>query len=160
MKSLVLAGAFAAAVIPFQSATAQEDLTFGVKAGLLTIENDSDSAVNVGGIVSFAFPNSPGGIEGEVNTSVVDGSFNRFVDYSVTQFGAFGTFTIPPQEDINVKFRAGVVYTSLDPSTGSTDDDTNLAFGVGGNAGHFELSWTHTQFKDADVDFLALGYNF
>lgn len=159
MKTIILVSALAVAVVPIQAAMAQEGVSFGLKAGMLSIENDSDSAANVGALVSMAFPASPFGVEGEVNTSVSDGSFNRFVDYSATQVGAFGTFRFPPQ-DVNVKLRLGGMYTSVDPSPGKRDHDTDLAYGIGGNVGPFELSWTRTRFNSSDVDFLAIGYNF
>ncbi|MDF1780592.1 MAG: hypothetical protein P1U67_04795 [Alcanivoracaceae bacterium] len=158
MKRLLLAGALAAVFIP--TAYAEEGISFGLKAGLLSIENDNDAAINVGGVLSVGFSGSPIGVEGELNTSVSDGSFNRVVDYSVTQVGAFATVSLPAEQSVNVKLRLGAMNTSVDPSVGSSDDDTDLAYGVGGNVGALELSWTRSQFYESDVDFLAIGYNF
>ncbi|MGD8379665.1 MAG: hypothetical protein PVJ40_06835 [Gammaproteobacteria bacterium] len=139
------------------SQTASADLfNIGVKAGQVSVENDTSNATAGGVVVALDIP-GPINFEGEADTTVSDGSFGSF-DYSANQMAAFATIATPGP--IYVKGRLGVARTTVDISGLGSDNDTQAAYGLSANFGGWELGWTRTKFNGSRVDYMSLGYNF
>ncbi len=131
------------------------DSDWRIKAGLLSLENDDSAATNVGLVYAMDFLGMVGA-EIEGNTSIADGEFGS-VDYSATQLGGYATVTTPGP--IYFKAKAGYVYTDVDFGGGS-ENDTDIAYGIGAGFFGFELEYTRTSYDDLDIDFISLAFGF
>lgn len=135
------------------------DSGFGIRAGQLSIDGDAGAATQAGLVFSM---NLVGmfGLEFEGNTTVSDGSYafgGNEVDYSVTQFGAYGVFRTPGP--VYFKGKAGYVQNDVDFGF-TSDKDDDVAYGVGVGFSGLELEYTRSQFFDSDVDFISLTFQF
>lgn len=156
MRKILTVLAASAALFGFSSSALAFDSDFGVKAGQLSIENDSGSATQVGLVYSMDLAGIFG-VEFEGNTSVADGDAGLGVDYSVAQFGGYGVVMTPGP--IYFKGKAGYVYNDIDIG-GASDSDSDVAYGVGVGAFGFEFEYTRSKFMDADVDLLSVSFKF
>lgn len=137
---------------------AAADGNFGVKLGQFSIDGDSSAATQVGLVYTWDLAGMFG-IEGELNTSLADGSFGP-TDYGVTQAGAYGVLMTPGP--FYFKGKAGYMYTDIDfPGADSSSD---LAYGVGMGFELFgvacELEYTIADADGADADFITFGVKF
>ncbi|MDX1455356.1 MAG: hypothetical protein R3217_07885 [Gammaproteobacteria bacterium] len=155
MKKLILGFTAAFALFGMTSAAHAIDTDFGVKAGQYSVDGD-DTAATTAGLVYTLDLVGIVGVEFEANTTLSDGDFGG-VDYSATQLGAYGVLMTPGP--IYFKGKAGFNYADIDIG-GVSDNDSNLAYGIGVGAFGFELEYTRTEFNEADVDFLSLSFKF
>ncbi len=99
------------------------------------------------------------GIEGELNTSLADGTFGA-TDYGVTQLGAYGVLMTPGP--VYFKAKAGLMYTDVDLV--GADATTDPAYGVGVGFELFglvcEVEYAITEANGADADFITIGFKF
>lgn len=153
MRKITLGLLFTCAAV--LAAPAQADSDWRVKAGMLSLEDDDSAATNVGLVYAMDFLGMVGA-EFEANTTLNDGDLAG-ADYSATQLGGYATLTTPGP--IYFKAKAGYVYSDFDIGPFS-DNDSDVAYGVGAGFFGFELEYTRTQFNDLDVDFLSLAYGF
>ena len=154
MKKFLFAFALFAA-LPVAAA----DSNFGVKLGQFSIDGDTSSATQVGLVYTWDLAGMFG-IEGELNTSLADGSFGPGADYGVTQAGAYGVLMTPGP--FYFKGKAGYMYSDVDfPGADSSSD---LAYGVG--VGFellgivWEVEYTITDANSTDADFISVGIKF
>lgn len=155
MRKILTLFVASAALIGFSSSALAFDSDFGVKAGQLSIENDSTSATQVGLVYSMDLAGIFG-VEFEGSTTMADGEFGP-LDYSATQLGGYGVVMTPGP--IYFKGKAGYVYNDFEVG-GASDSDSDVAYGVGVGAFGFEFEYTRSKFQDADVDLLSVSFKF
>lgn len=161
MKKFLFASALALfAALPAAAA----DSNFGVKLGQFSVDGDTSSATQVGLVYTWDIAGMFG-IEGELNTSLADGSFDPAgpppaVDYGVTQLGAYGVLMTPGP--FYFKAKAGLMYTDVDLA--GADATTDPAYGVGVGFELFglvcEVEYAITEANGADADFITIGFKF
>lgn len=134
---------------------AHADSDWRVKAGMLSVEDDDSAATNVGLVYAMDFLGMIGA-EFEANTTVADGEISG-LDYNATQLGGYATVTTPGP--IYFKAKAGYVYTDAEVA-GFSDNDTDIAYGVGAGFFGLELEYTRTTYEDLDVDFISVAFGF
>ena len=155
MKKFLFASALALfAALPAAAA----DSNFGVKFGQFSVDGDTDPATQVGLVYTWDLAGIFG-IEGEINTSLADGTAGG-TDYGVTQVGAYGVLMTPGP--FYFKGKAGLMYTDVDFP--GADASTDPAYGVG--VGFellgivWEVEYTITEADGADADFVSIGFKF
>lgn len=151
---LAFAGIFAA-----PKAHAIVDTDFGVKVGMLSLENDGSAAKNVGLVWNVEFVHMVG-MELEANTTVSDGRFDTMiggVDYKDRQLGAYATLTTPGP--VYFKAKAGYVNNHVEIGN-SSDSDTDMGYGIGVGFATFELELTRSKFNNSNVDLLSASFKF
>lgn len=155
MKKFLFASALALfAALPAAAA----DSNFGVKFGQFSVDGDTDPATQVGLVYTWDLAGIFG-IEGEINTSLADGTAGG-ADYGVTQVGAYGVLMTPGP--FYFKGKAGLMYTDVDFP--GADASTDPAYGVG--VGFellgivWEVEYTITEADGADADFVSIGFKF
>lgn len=149
----------AAALFAAPKAHAIVDTDFGVKVGMLSLENDASSAKNVGLVWNIEFVHMFG-MELEANTTVSDGRFDTMlggVDYKDRQLGAYATLTTPGP--VYFKAKAGYVNNNVEIA-GNSESDTDMGYGIGIGFATFELELTRSKFMDSDVDLLSATFKF
>lgn len=154
MKKFLFALAMFAA-LPVAAA----DSNFGVKLGQFSIDGDSSSATQVGLVYTWDIAGMFG-IEGELNTSLADGSFGPAADYAVTQAGAYGVLMTPGP--FYFKAKAGYIYTDVDVPAYDAGAELGYGLGVGFELLGFvwEVEYTITDTDAGDADFISLGFKF
>lgn len=158
-KYLAVSVLAVAGMIAAPKAHAIVDTDFGVKVGMLSLENDSSAAKNVGFVWNIEFVHMIG-VELEANTTVSDGRFDTAlggVDYSDRQLGAYATLTTPGP--VYFKAKAGYVNNHVDLG-GSSKSDTDMGYGIGVGFTTFELELTRSKFMDSNVDMLSASFKF
>lgn len=155
MKKFLFASALALfAALPAAAA----DSNFGVKLGQFSVDGDTDAATQVGVVYTWDVAGMFG-IEGELNTSLADGTFG-VTDYGITQLGAYGVLMTPGP--FYFKGKAGLMYTDVDFP--GADASTDPAYGVG--VGFellgvvMEIEYTVTEANGTDADFISVGIKF
>lgn len=135
-----------------------DDWYYGVDAGLLSIDGDTESALQVGGTIGYDFTDSAFDFEVDVNTSLANGEVGP-AEYSITQIAPYGVYKHRFQNDMYLKGKLGIAFHK--ESELVDDSDSNIAVGVGlGFARNFEVEYLFTEFENSDVNMLSLGYNF
>lgn len=149
---------FALALAGLVAGTASADSNFGVKIGQLSVDGDSSAATQIGLVYTWDLVGMFG-IEGEINTSLADGSFGA-VDYGVTQFGAYGVVMSPGP--FYFKGKAGYVYSDVDAPGAETSSDLAYGVGVGFELIGFvcEVEYTLVSGDGGDATFLSFGFKF
>lgn len=139
------------------------DSDWRVKAGILSLEDDSSSATNVGLVYAMDFAGIIGA-EVEANTSIADGDYEVLgvsADHSTTQLGGYATLTTPGP--IYFKAKAGLMYSDVEIG-GASDSGVGEALGVGMGFFGFELEYTRSTVdfsgNDVDMDYISLAYGF
>ncbi len=149
---------FAIATLLASPAAFADDWYYGIDAGLLSIDGDTESALQVGGTLGYDFTDSPFDFELDVNTSIANGEVGP-AEYSVTQIAPYAVYKHQLQNDLYLKGKVGIAFHQ--ESELVDDSDSNLAFGVGlGFARNFEIEYLFTEFENADVNMISVGYNF
>lgn len=137
---------------------AAADSNFGVKLGQFSVDGDSKAATQVGLVYTWDIAGMFG-VEGELNTSLSDGTILG-ADYGVTQLGAYGVLMTPGP--FYFKAKAGLMYT--DPDFAGADASTDPGYGVG--VGFellgfvWEIEYAKTDADAGDADFISLSFKF
>lgn len=138
---------------------AHADSDWRVKAGMLSLEDDSGAATDVGIVYAMDFAGIIGA-EFDVNTSIADGEYGP-VDHSNMQAGAYATLTTPGP--IYFKAKAGLVYNDVEIG-GIGDSSVGEALGVGVGFTFVEIEYTRStldfQGTDIDVDYISASFGF
>lgn len=163
-KILAISTLAVAGIVAAPQAHAVVDSDFGIKAGMVSLENDSSPAKNVGLVWNVEFAHMIG-MELEANTTVSDGSYDLIqspnlsskVDYEDRQLGAYATLTTPGP----VYFKAKAGYVNNKFKVGDQDEDeTNPAYGVGIGFTAVEIELTRSKWHDQNVDMLSAAFKF
>ncbi|HWP94202.1 MAG TPA: hypothetical protein VNL72_00505 [Gammaproteobacteria bacterium] len=141
----------------FVATPALADSDFGVKAGMLSFEDDESAATQVGIVYSMDLLGMVGA-EFDLTTTAAKGEIISGVEYSTNTLGAFAVVMTPGP--FYVKGKAGLMYVDGDFDLIGSENDSNPAYGVGIGFTFFELEYTRTQFEEADVDFISLNFKF
>jgi hypothetical protein len=135
------------------------DSGFGIRAGQLTVDGDSGSAIQAGLVFSTNLVGMLG-LEFEANTTVADGEYQfgaAEFDYSATQLGAYAVLRSPGS--VYFKGKAGYVQNDIDFGFASDKDD-DVAYGLGIGFSGLEIEYTRSTYFDNDVDFMSLTFQF
>jgi len=133
------------------------DTDIGVKAGMLSIDGDASAAKQAGVVFNFDIIGMFG-IEAELNTTLADGDAGFGVDYNATQLGAYGVLMTPGP--VYFKAKAGYLRTDVELSGIGSDDDQEVAYGIGVGFTALEVEYTRTKWNDLDVDIISASFKF
>lgn len=137
-------------------------LTFGAKTGPMQIDGPGfdDDPTNAGVAVGYELGLVLGdlGFEGELTTTMKDGSTTGGGDVSVDTMGLYATYRSPGF--IYLKLKTG--FTRWDVDYGNLNEDdtaTSTGLGIGFSLGLIQFELEYTEIDD-DIEFISLGVQF
>jgi hypothetical protein len=116
------------------AAAAQNPIYLGVGPTVQSISNGDDGLAGLfrfGAKLDEALPGL--GVEGEVTRSLSDPQTAGGRDVTFTTFGGYAVYTAPlPDRRVSLRARLGLVWVDADPDGRSSDSETEISWGLGG----------------------------
>lgn len=146
------------------SSVASAEGYWGAKAASVDVDtNGYSNALNVGLFVGAEFAQAGSNIvslEGELTTSIIDGDTNiSGIDYSIQTLALYAAMRTGSETYLKVK--AGILDRDVTFSTGGSNTDSGLSWGVGFGFNSYEIEYTFFDGDgDADISMLSVGYLF
>ena len=146
----------------FTTSAYASGLTFGAKTGPMRIDssNVDDDPTNAGVAVGYEIGVVLGdiGFEGELTTTMKDGTTDTNGDVNADTMGLYATYRSPGF----LYFKAKTGFTRWDVSIDGSDYDdtaTSMGIGLGFSLGIIQFELEYTEIDD-DIEFITLGVQF